>query len=326
MDINTFQPREDFSALHQGVEAIRAQIGKVIVGQHELVDLLIAGLLTQGHVLIEGVPGVAKTLTAKLLAHCVDAGFSRIQFTPDLMPADVLGTSIFNPQQREFEYKKGPIFSNLVLIDEINRAPAKTQSALFEVMEERQITNDGVTYTLDRPFMVIATQNPIEQEGTYRLPEAQLDRFLFKLEVKYPRLEEEVQLLQAIHRFNDITDLTTQVERVITATQIIQYQHMVRQVRIDDKLLHFIAAIIQETRMNASLYLGASPRASIAVMNCAKAIAAMNNRDFVTPDDVVEMVPHVLRHRIMLTPEREMEGITTDEVIAQIIKMVEIPR
>ncbi|WP_160713537.1 AAA family ATPase [Chitinophaga solisilvae] len=326
MDINTFQPRTDFSALHEGVEAIRTQIGKVIVGQHQMVDLLIAGLLTQGHVLIEGVPGVAKTLTAKLLAQCVDADFSRIQFTPDLMPADVLGTSVFNPQTREFEYKKGPVFSNLVLIDEINRAPAKTQSALFEVMEERQITNDGTTYALDRPFMVIATQNPIEQEGTYRLPEAQLDRFLFKIEVKYPDLQQEVAVLHSIDRLHSTTDLVQQAQKVVTATEIINYQNLVRQVRIDEKLLHYIAAIVHETRMNASLYLGASPRASIAVMNCAKAIAAMRNRDFVIPDDVVEMVPHVLRHRIMLTPEKEMEGISTDDVIAQIIKMVEVPR
>ncbi|SJZ46817.1 MoxR-like ATPase [Chitinophaga eiseniae] len=326
MDINTFQPRTDFTTLHEGVEAIRAQIGQVIVGQHQMVDLLIAGLLTQGHVLIEGVPGVAKTLTAKLLAQCIDADFSRIQFTPDLMPADVLGTSVFNPQTREFEYKKGPVFSNLVLIDEINRAPAKTQSALFEVMEERQITNDGTTYQLDRPFMVIATQNPIEQEGTYRLPEAQLDRFLFKVEVKYPDLKEEVAVLQSVQRLNGATDLSKVVAKVVTATQVIEFQNLVRQVRIEEKLLHYIASIIQETRMNASLYLGASPRASIAVMNCAKAMAAMRNRDFVVPDDIVEMIPHVLRHRIMLTPEKEMEGIRTDDVIAQIIKMVEVPR
>lgn len=326
MDINTFQARTDFSALHEGVEAIREQIGKVIVGQHQMVDLLIAGLLTQGHVLIEGVPGVAKTMTAKLLAQCVDADFSRIQFTPDLMPADVLGTSVFNPQTREFEYKKGPIFGNLVLIDEINRAPAKTQSALFEVMEERQITNDGATWALDRPFMVIATQNPIEQEGTYRLPEAQLDRFLFKIEVKYPNLEEEVAVLRSMHQFNGETDLTKIISKVVTTTQVIEYQNMVRQVVVDDKLFHYIAAIINETRMNSSLYLGASPRASIAVMNCAKASAAMKNRDFVIPDDVVEMVPHVLRHRIILTPEKEMEGIKTDDVIAQILKMIEIPR
>jgi MoxR-like ATPase len=326
MDVNTFEPRSDLSSLHQSVAAIRAEIGKVIAGQHEMIDLLITGLLTQGHVLIEGVPGVAKTLTAKLLARCVDADFSRIQFTPDIMPADVLGTSVFNPQTREFEYKRGPVFSNLVLIDEINRAPAKTQAALFEVMEERQITNDGITHPLPLPFMVIATQNPIEQEGTYRLPEAQLDRFLFKIEVKYPAIAEEVAMLQAMHQHNNMQDITMLVNRVVTATQVVEYQALVRTVHIEEKLLHYIASLIQETRVNASLYLGASPRASLAVMNCAKAVAAMNDRDFVTPDDIVSMLPHVLRHRIMLTPEREMEGITTDEVIAQIIKAVEVPR
>jgi MoxR-like ATPase len=308
------------------VEAIRAEIGKVIAGQHQMIDLLITGLLTQGHVLIEGVPGVAKTLTAKLLARCVDADFSRIQFTPDIMPADVLGTSVFNPQSREFEYKRGPVFSNLVLIDEINRAPAKTQAALFEVMEERQVTNDGITHPLPLPFMVIATQNPIEQEGTYRLPEAQLDRFLFKIEVKYPEIREEVAMLQAMHQHNGIQDITLMVNRVVTASQVTEFQAQVRRIHIEEKLLHYIASLIQETRVNPSLYLGASPRASLAVMNCAKAIAAMRDRDFVTPDDIVEMLPHVLRHRIMLTPEREMEGITTDEVIAQIIKAVEVPR
>ena len=326
MEETTFQPRTDFAALHSGVAALREQIGKVIVGQHEMIDLLITGLLTQGHVLIEGVPGVAKTLTAKLLAKCIDADFSRLQFTPDIMPADVVGTSVFNPETRNFEYKRGPIFSNLVLIDEINRAPAKTQAALFEVMEERQVTNDGITHVLPAPFMVVATQNPIEQEGTYRLPEAQLDRFLFKIEVKYPTMNEEITMLQAMHLFNGLGDLTKLVDKVVTATEITTYQALVRKVHIEDKLLHYIAALIQETRVNASLYLGASPRASLAVMNCAKATAAINNRDFVTPDDIVGMLPHVLRHRIMLTPEREMEGITADEVIAQIIKAVEVPR
>ncbi|MVT10919.1 AAA family ATPase [Chitinophaga tropicalis] len=326
MEELTFQPRTDFTTLHESVTAIRAQIGKVIIGQHEMVDLLITGLLTQGHVLIEGVPGVAKTLTAKLLSRCIDADFSRLQFTPDIMPADVVGTSVFNPEKREFEYKRGPVFSNLVLIDEINRAPAKTQSALFEVMEERQVTNDGITHPLPSPFMVVATQNPIEQEGTYRLPEAQLDRFLFKIEVKYPVLAEEVSMLQAMHQHSNIADMTRVIDKVVTATQIMEYQALVRKVHIEDKLLHYIAALIQETRNNASLFLGASPRASLAVMNCAKATAAINNRDFVTPDDIVSMVPHVLRHRIMLTPEREMEGISTDEVIGQIVKAVNVPR
>ncbi|MCK7558349.1 MoxR family ATPase [Chitinophaga sedimenti] len=324
--IDTFQPRADFSALHNAVAAIREEIGKVVVGQHDMVDLLITGLLTNGHVLIEGVPGVAKTLASKLLAQTVDAKFSRIQFTPDMMPADVLGTSVFNPQSREFEYKRGPIFGNIVLIDEINRAPAKTQSALFEVMEERQITNDGNTHRLDTPFMVIATQNPIEQEGTYRLPEAQLDRFLFKIEVKYPQLADEITMLKAAHETPMQQAQTALVKHVLTALQISELQAQVRKVHIEEKLITYIATLVQETRLSASLYMGASPRASIAVMNCAKSHAAINNRDFVTPDDIVAMLPHVLRHRIMLTPEREMEGITPDEVIAEILKSVEVPR
>lgn len=326
MDTTTFETRTDFTALHESVKAIKDQLQQVIAGQYEMIDLLITGLLTQGHVLIEGVPGVAKTLTAKLLSSCLDTDFSRIQFTPDLMPADVLGTSVFNPQSREFEYKKGPIFSNLVLIDEINRAPAKTQAALFEVMEERQVTNDGKTWLLDRPFMVIATQNPIEQEGTYRLPEAQLDRFLFKIEVKYPDLDQELTILKNMHQFREETDLTKQMTKVLSVTRLIEYQQLVRQVRIEEPLLKFIASIVHETRMNASVYLGASPRASLAVMNCAKANAAIKGRDFVVPDDVIEMVPHVLRHRIILTPEKEMEGVRTDDVIVQILKKVEVPR
>lgn len=326
MEVNTFEPRTDLSGLHEAVAAIKAEIAKVIVGQLQMVDLLTAGLLANGHILIEGVPGVAKTLAAKLLAGTLDAKFSRIQFTPDLMPADVLGTSIFNPQSKEFEYKKGPIFGNIILIDEINRAPAKTQAALFEVMEERQITNDGITYQLEQPFMVIATQNPIEQEGTYRLPEAQLDRFLFKIEVKYPALQEEIAILQAANRHQSEHTLAATVSKVVDATVIQRLQAQVRQVLVEEKLLQYIATLVNETRLNASIYLGASPRASIAVMNCAKAVAVMQNRDFVTPDDVVFILPHVLRHRIMLTPEREMEGITPDDVIAEILKAVEVPR
>lgn len=326
MDVNTFEPRTDLTPLHEAIAAIKAEIGKVIVGQHQMVDLLTAGILANGHILIEGVPGVAKTLAAKLLAHTIDAKFSRIQFTPDLMPADVLGTSIFNPQSKGFEYKKGPIFGNIILIDEINRAPAKTQAALFEVMEERQITNDGITYQLDAPFMVIATQNPIEQEGTYRLPEAQLDRFLFKIEVKYPALEEEVAILQAANLHTGEQALTAEVGKVVTGAAIRQLQAQVRSVLLEEKLLQYIATLVNETRMTPSIYLGASPRASIAVMNCAKAIAVMNGRDFVTPDDIVYVLPHILRHRIMLTPEREMEGITPDDIITEILKAVEVPR
>ncbi len=326
MEVNTFEPRTDLAALQTSIAAVKAEIAKVIVGQQQMTDLLVAGLLANGHILIEGVPGVAKTLAAKLLAASIDARFSRIQFTPDLMPADVLGTSIFNPQSKEFEYKKGPIFGNIVLIDEINRAPAKTQAALFEVMEERQITNDGITYQLDQPFMVVATQNPIEQEGTYRLPEAQLDRFLFKIEVKYPALQEEVAILQAANLQGSGQALTSQVNKVLNGPAIRHLQEQVRKVLLEEKLLQYIATLVNETRMNPSIYLGASPRASIAVMNCAKAIAVMHDRDFVTPDDIVYVLPHILRHRIMLTPEREMEGITPDDIIAEILKAVEVPR
>ncbi|MGX5817954.1 AAA family ATPase [Chitinophaga lutea] len=325
-EISALEPRTDLSDLHDTVGAIKAEIAKVIVGQEQMVDLLIVGMLAGGHILIEGVPGVAKTLAAKLLAGSLDAKFSRIQFTPDLMPADVLGTSIFNPQSKEFEYKKGPIFGNVVLIDEINRAPAKTQSALFEVMEERQITNDGVTYKLDQPFMVVATQNPIEQEGTYRLPEAQLDRFLFKIDVKYPALDQEVSILQAANRRQDLSGPESLVRPVATAAVIRRLQEQVREVLADDKLLQYIAALVHETRQHASIYLGASPRASIAVLNCAKAVAVTNGRDFVTPDDIVYALPHVLRHRIMLTPEREMEGVTPDDIIGEILKAIEVPR
>ena len=317
--------RTDLTALKDAVARVRTEIGKVIVGQTQMIDLLLAAILADGHALIEGVPGVAKTLTAKLLAKCIDADFSRIQFTPDLMPSDVLGTSVFNPQTASFQYRQGPIFSNIVLIDEINRSPAKTQAALFEVMEEKQVTADGITYPMAPPFLVLATQNPIEHEGTYRLPEAQLDRFLFKIEIAYPSLQEEVQILQNIHegKMNGNYEL---VQKVITAQEIEQYRRQVSGLYIEQKVMEYIAQIIHETRNNKSLFLGASPRASVAVLKTSKAIAAMQGRDFVIPDDVISVVPHVLRHRILLTPEREMEGAQPDEIIQAILKRVEVPR
>jgi MoxR-like ATPase len=324
-DEQLFQHRTDLSGLHRAVVAIREEVAKVIVGQHQMVDLMIAGLLSNGHILIEGVPGVAKTLTAKLLARCLDIPFSRIQFTPDLMPSDVLGTSVFDPRSSAFEFRPGPIFSSMVLIDEINRSPAKTQSSLFEVMEERQVTIDGKTHPMQAPFMVVATQNPVEHEGTYRLPEAQLDRFLFKINVPYPNLEEEVNIL----RLNDKTlqqDQLAQVQKLLTALDIVALQSQIRSIHVEEKLVRFIAALVQETRNSKSVFLGASPRASLAIMMAAKAIAGMAGRDFVTPDDIVFVVPAVLRHRLLLTPEKEMEGITTDEVIQGFIKSIEIPR
>jgi MoxR-like ATPase len=320
-----FQNRIDLKPLQDSVEQIKKEIAKFIVGQNEMIELLIISILTNGHSLIEGVPGVAKTVTAKILAKTMDVDFSRIQFTPDLMPSDILGTSIFNVKTNEFEYKKGPVFSNIVLIDEINRAPAKTQAALFEVMAERQITMDGDRYDMELPFLVFATQNPIEQEGTYRLPEAQLDRFLFKIEVDYPSLEDEVKILIDNHSRQDNMDFNT-ITPVLSAEAIKNYQGLIKQIIVKDHLLNYIANIVHNTRTNANLYLGASPRASIAILNAAKANAAINGRDFVTPDDIKRCTKAVLKHRLVLTPEREMEAFTVDKVVDQILETIEIPR
>jgi len=325
MEEEIFEQRIDLSDLNLAVDQIRTSLGKIIIGQQEMVEFLIAGILADGHILIEGVPGVAKTLTAKLLSKCFDAKFSRIQFTPDLMPSDVLGTSIFNPRESTFEFKRGPIFGNVILVDEINRAPAKTQSALFEVMEEKQLTIDGKTYQMQEPFIVLATQNPIEHEGTYRLPEAQLDRFLFKIEVKYPSLEEETEILLQQHQ-QKTSDKLHEVSSVLSVSQIIELRNQVRGLHVEPKLLEFVAKITHETRNSKSLLLGASPRASLAIVNSAKAMAAMQGRDFVTPEDIVKVVPPVLRHRVILTADKEMEGVSTDEVLSQIVHRIEVPR
>ncbi|MEO6914417.1 MAG: MoxR family ATPase [Chitinophagaceae bacterium] len=325
MESREIHERTDLVELRSAIEKVREEIGKVIVGQADMIELLLAAMLADGHVLIEGVPGVAKTLTAKLLARCLDVPFSRIQFTPDLMPGDVLGTTVFDPQKASFQFKKGPIFSNIVLIDEINRSPAKTQAALFEVMEEKQVTFDGITYTMSSPFMVLATQNPVEHEGTYRLPEAQLDRFLFKIVIRYPNLEEEIMILQHTNE-GKTAHFTEFVEKQLDAVQIKYIQEQVRKLYVEPKIMEYIARLIHETRSNKDIYLGGSPRASVAVLKTSKAIAAMHGRDFVTPDDVITVLPHVLRHRIMLTPEKEMEGVSADEVIAAILKKVEVPR
>jgi len=320
-----FKNRIDLSELSQSVDKIKKEIAKVIVGQDAMVEMLIVAIFSKGHVLIEGVPGVAKTLIAKLLARSIDSRFSRIQFTPDLMPSDVVGTSVFNPKNTEFEFRKGPVFSNLVLIDEINRSPAKTQAALFEVMEERQVTIDGKTYPMDEPYLVLATQNPIEQEGTYRLPEAQLDRFLFKIVVGYPNLEEEIKILQ----FNQKDELNVQlnsIEKVLHADQIISLRQLVRQVHVEDKVVTYLAQLAQETRSNPSLFLGASPRASVAMLTASKALAAIRGRDFVTPEDIKLIAIPSLRHRLILTPEREMEGVNVDDVIRQMVNKIEVPR
>lgn len=320
-----FQSRINLEPLKESVDKIRHELGKVIVGQHKMVDQLIVSILANGHILLEGVPGVAKTLTAKLLSKSMALDFSRIQFTPDLMPSDIIGTSVFDLSKSNFEFKKGPIFSNFILIDEINRAPAKTQAALFEVMEERQITVDGKTYIMDEPFLVIATQNPIEQEGTYRLPEAQLDRFLFKISISYPNLSEEITILQKeneLQNRNKMADVAT----IVSKSEIKEFQGLLKQIIIEPHLIEYIAKVVLNTRENPFLYLGASPRASIAILNASKGFAAIKGRDFVTPEDIKEAAIPVLQHRVVVTPEREMEGISASEIIKQIVDSVEIPR
>ena len=321
----SFNSRIPLDELKAAVTQLKDNLSKVIVGQKDFVELLIVGLLADGHVLIEGVPGIAKTVTAKLFAKSIETEFSRIQFTPDLMPSDVLGTSILNANSSEFEFKPGPIFSNIVLIDEINRAPAKTQAALFEVMEERQVTIDGKEHKMQPPFMVLATQNPVEQEGTYALPEAQLDRFIFKIKVDYPSVEEEVMILQSHHerKQKNPTDL---IEAVITPALLNKYRTQIHEIVIEEKIIKYIAQIVTKTRNHPHLFLGGSPRASIAIMNAAKAFAAINGRDFVTPEDVQKSLNPVLGHRIILTPDKEMEGMSTENVIEMIVKSIEIPR
>ena len=325
MDNNEqFASRIDLSKLKDSVDAIKSEIAKVIVGQDKMIELLLTAILADGHVLLEGVPGVAKTLTAKLIAKIVDVDFARIQFTPDLMPSDILGTSVFNLKTSEFEFKSGPVFANIVLIDEINRAPAKTQAALFEVMEERQVSIDGHRFVMEAPFITIATQNPIDQEGTYRLPEAQLDRFLFKISVGYPSLEEEILIIQGEHERKD--DPIASIKTILGAAEIADYRQKVAALHVDNHLMKYIAEIVHETRQNKSLYLGASPRASLGILGASKALAAIKGRDFVVPEDIKEVTFPVLGHRLLLTPEKEMEGLGTAQIIEQIIEKIEVPR
>jgi len=307
------------------IEKIKAEIGKVIVGQEEVIEFLIAGLLTDGHVLIEGVPGIAKTLVSKLLAKSISVDFTRIQFTPDLMPTDIIGTTVFDMKRSEFHFKKGPIFSNVILIDEINRAPAKTQAALMEVMEEEQVSVDGTTYNLEPPFFVVATQNPVEQEGTYKLPEAQLDRFIFKLVATYPtRDEEEIMLKRFKNDFYG--DYETQVNPVISGRELIDYRRVVEKIFIKDELISYISEIVSRTRNNRDLYLGASPRASLGILKASKALALMAGRGFVTPDDIKRAIYPVLNHRLILSYEREIEGVELNEVIESLVRKVEVPK
>lgn len=317
--------RIDLTLFSEKIEELKQHISSVIVGQERTVDLLLTTILANGHALIEGVPGVAKTLLARLTAKLIDAKFGRIQFTPDLMPSDVLGTSVFNMKTSEFDFHYGPIFADIVLVDEINRAPAKTQSALFEVMEERQISIDGNTYKMGELYTIFATQNPVEQEGTYKLPEAQLDRFLMKITIDYPSLEEEVDILVRHHNNTRLTKLDD-IKPVITRDELLELKKMTEKVFVEHTLLKYIATIIQQTRTSKAVFLGASPRASVAILQSSKAYALQQGRDFVTPEDIKFVAPYVLQHRLLLTAEAEMEGYTAVKVSQRLIDKVEVPK
>ncbi len=323
--MNEFELRTDLSEVKNQLDKVREQLSKSLKGQPELVVQLLVALLSRGHVLLEGVPGVAKTLAAKSLAKTLQTSFARLQFTPDLMPSDVVGTTIYNQKTASFELRKGPIHAQFALIDEINRAPAKTQAALFEVMEERQSTIDGETLPMPEPFLVIATQNPIEHEGTYRLPEAQLDRFLLKIQVGYPDASAEMDILK-MHHEGDFKSPADQLEAVLTVREVLRMQQLCHQIHADEKMLEYIATLVRNSRDFPGIYLGASPRAAIALLNAAKALALIEGRDFITPDDVQNMALPVLRHRILLTAEKEMEGSQTDEIIRQLLVKTEVPR
>jgi putative methanol dehydrogenase regulatory protein len=317
--------RTDLQDFSEKITQLKKAIGNVIVGQQEAVDLLLTAILADGHVLIEGVPGVAKTLLARLVSRLIDVRFSRIQFTPDLMPSDVLGTTVFNMKTSEFDFHQGPVFAEMVLVDEINRAPAKTQAALFEVMEERQVTIDGVSHRMNDLYTIIATQNPVEQEGTYRLPEAQLDRFLFKIRMSYPTLEEEVSVLQR-HQENRKLVKLDDIQPLLSVRELLNMRQQLQEVYIEDSLLRYIASIVQQTRMSKAVYLGASPRAAVAMLNASKAYAMLSGRDFVTPEDIKFVTPNILQHRLLLTAEAEMEGYTALKVAQKLIDKVEVPK
>lgn len=321
----TQENRLDLQAFSTKIDEIRAKIGEVIVGQEESVDLLLTALLADGHILLEGVPGVAKTLTAKLIAKLIEADFSRIQFTPDLMPSDVLGTSVFNVKTSEFEFVQGPVFSEIVLIDEINRAPAKTQAALFEVMEERQVTTEGFCRKMNDLFMVIATQNPIEQEGTYRLPEAQLDRFLMKIQMNYPNPDNEFLILKKHHENKQLTKLND-TEPLLSKQELLSFRQLVADVFVEDTLLKYISEIVIATRNSQTIYLGASPRAGIAILNAAKAFALLQGRDYIIPDDIKYVAIPVLQHRLILSAEAEMEGRSAANIAKLIIEKIDVPK
>ncbi|MGQ0637558.1 MAG: AAA family ATPase [Planctomycetaceae bacterium] len=304
-----------------------AEIGKVLVGQPELVEATLIALFCEGNVLIEGVPGLGKTLLVNTLSRVLACGFKRVQFTPDLMPSDLTGHSIYHMAEQRFHFSPGPIFTNLLLADEINRAPAKTQSALLEAMQERQVTVDGTTYPLARPFLTIATQNPLEQEGTYPLPEAQLDRFMFKLLVNYPAVEEEQNILKHYASGLDARDLSRfGLQPVLSGPQVLEMQQAIVGVIVEPSIINYITSIVSRTRNWSTVAVGASPRAGVNILLAARALAACQGRNYVVPDDVKELAPWVLRHRLRLRPEAEIEGTSPDDAIRDLLDAVEAPR
>ena len=327
--MNTTEERTDLTLFNEKIQQLRQEISTVIIGQTQAVDLLLTAILANGHVLIEGMPGVAKTLLARLISRLIDARFSRIQFTPDLMPSDVLGTTIFNVKTSEFDFHKGPVFADIILVDEINRAPAKTQAALFEVMEERQVTIDGITHKMGELYTILATQNPIEQEGTYPLPEAQVDRFMLKVVIDYPSIEEEKLIIR-----ENLQSGLPQVKPVVSSEEILKARDVVRQVYIDEKIEQYIADIVFATRypdrygladMKDLISFGGSPRASINLAKAARAYAFIKRRGYVVPEDVRAVAHDVLRHRIGLSYEAEAMNVTSEELISKIINKVEVP-
>lgn len=320
MDYNS---RIDLTALNSQINSLRQQAHSVVIGQEDVLELMLTGIVADGHVLLEGVPGVAKTLMARTLSQLIGADFKRLQFTPDLMPSDVIGTSILNQKSGDFTFRKGPVFTELLLVDEINRAPAKTQASLFECMQERQVTFDGQTFQLPELYVVMATQNPIDQEGTYRLPEAQMDRFMMKIVVGYPRMEDEMQMLReysAGHSLHEVKGLSA----ILSVKDLLEMRKLLPEVVVDESLMQYICNITAATRTSPYTWMGASPRASIALLQSAKAHALLQGRDFVTPDDVRFLAPHVLAHRITLTAEAELNGLTVNQLVAQILDSVAV--
>lgn len=318
-----YTSRIDLSDFNTKITALKTAVNSIVKGQDEVLELLLTALLADGHVLLEGVPGVAKTLMAKTLSQLIGVNFKRLQFTPDLMPTDVVGTSILNSQSQDFTFRKGPVFTDFLLVDEINRAPAKTQAALFECMEERQVTFDGTTYPLPEFYMVMATQNPIDQEGTYRLPEAQMDRFLMKIIVGYPSLDSELKILQEYHQGNTLHDVHFD-KPILTLDELKELRGMLKDVVVDNSLMKYLCNIVAATRDSTYTWIGGSPRASIALLQTSKAHAILSGRDFVTPDDIHFLAPYILAHRVTLTAEAELNGMTIPQLVKQIIDSVKV--